>query len=131
MIKKTVIRNTEVGNFILCDVAYLESYGGKPLKFIRIPIGKYTADISVKSKGGWFLPASKLKKKGLLQISSGKLFVGDPCEVFKGQNAEKRWDTFITKTQLLKKVPATIQVIETAGDGLGEISFTLTKQGED
>lgn len=129
MIKKTVIRNTEVGAFILCDVKYLESYGGKPLKFIHIPLGMYTADISVRSKGGWFWQASKLKKKGPLQISSGKLFVGCPCEVFKGKGSETRWDTFITKTHLLKKVPASVQVIETGGDGLGEITFTLTKKG--
>ena len=129
MIKQTVIRNTEVGAFILCDVTYLESYGGKPLKFIRIPIGMYTADISVKSKGGWFWQSSKLKKKGTLQISSGKMFVGCPCEVFKGKGSETRWDNFITKTHLLKKVPSSVQVIETGGDGLGEITFTLSKKG--
>jgi hypothetical protein len=130
MIKKIVIRNTEVGAFILCDVKYLESYGGKPLKFMRVPVGMYTADISVKSRGGAFIAASKLKKKGTLQISSGKLFVGSPGEVFKGKGSEMLWDTFITKTHLLKKVPVSVQVIETAGDGLGEITFTLTKKGE-
>jgi len=130
MIEKSVIRNTEIGAYILCDADYLTAHGGKPLTIMRIPVGMYTADISVKGKGGPFYPNSQLKKKGPLRISSGRLFVGDPCSTFKGRGADKRWDTFITTTNLMKKVPTSVKVIETGGDGLGEISFTLTKKGE-
>jgi hypothetical protein len=127
MIEKSVIKNTEVGAFILCDVAYLESFGGKPKNFMRIPIGNYRAEISVKSKGGWFEPASKMHRTGTLKVTTGKLFVGCPCEVFKGRGAQDRWMAFLEATNYFKKVPSSVKVISTGGDGLGEITFKLTK----
>jgi len=130
MISKSVNRNTETGTFILCDAEFLESYGGKPSGCIQVPAANYHADISVKSAGGFFFDIPP--KRGLLQVRSGRLYVGDPGAAFPSKNWNKmtgytkKWHDFLDATNNMKSVPTTVKVIDTSGDGVGTITFKLT-----
>jgi hypothetical protein len=130
MITRSVIRNTEIGAFMLCDASFLESYGGKPKTVLHIPTGTYRMVMSVTSKGGFFDKPASMKKTSLIQITSGKLFVGDPSETFTGKDGFTKWNRLIDATKLLKVLPQSAKVIDTGGDGLGEITYRLTKKGE-
>jgi hypothetical protein len=120
--KKLLARNTEVGTFIFCDPVMLERYGGRPIDIIPIQNGLYHCDIDVKSIGGFFKP--DIKASGIIEIKSGRLFAGDPSSAFKN---DKKWQFFLNSTRFLKIVPYGSIVVDTGGDGMGEISINLRK----
>ena len=124
MITKTIRRNTEIAAIIFCDAVYLEAYGAntKELKpnIMTVQNGNYIVDIAIK--------ALKLRKKGLLLIQTGRLYVGDPCAGFIGMGSEFKYGRFLDTTNYLKKVPDTVIMVHTGADGSWDIEFTLMRK---
>ena len=124
MITKTIRRNTEIAAIIFCDAVYLEAYGAntKELKpnIMTVQNGNYIVDIAIK--------ALKLRKKGLLLIQTGRLYIGDPCAGFIGMGSEFKYGRFLDTTNYLKKVPDTVKMVHTGADGSWDIEFTLMRK---
>jgi hypothetical protein len=125
-ISKKVIVHIETGTIVIAPASYFISEGGKPQNIIIVPKGKYTfsAFVSSGSTVGWFNDMNKLKTKGELDLPNGLLVVDDPCYSFKNQ---KKWDEYLDKTHLMKKLPGGVYIINTGGDGEGVVEITLNK----
>jgi hypothetical protein len=120
MIKKRVAGvGVDAGMIMICDQDYYEKYKGfidnRISKTIDVPTARY--DVS------WMIPESwngTVSGKGVLDVTSGKVIISDPCYVIPGE----RWDEWLKDTNMGENPPAGTLILDNMG-GDGEYRVFL------
>jgi hypothetical protein len=120
MVKIVKNINTEIGGYLISDKDIFE----KPISvgLYKLPIGKYNVVISVKPVTGMFKDKCNIKK-GIITVTSGEVFIGDPCIIYPRQT---EWMKFIIKHSDFKKIKNGL-FIDVGGDGIGEVSVNFER----
>lgn len=112
------------GCIMLADPSHYKDWEGKygPTHEVSVPNGDYIAE--------WFMPVSWLEEnanptKQPLKITTGKLWVSDPCYIVN----DFKWRRYLeTYGYAFEKVPRGVIAINTGGDGKFTVIVQLWKQ---
>jgi len=119
----------DAGIIIICDEVYFDQFGvredagmGNVLseQFDVVP-GKYNVEYTILQTNF----GTKVKAKGELNITSGKVYVGDPCYAIDPLG----WDKFLKDTDMADcPAEGTTILSEMGGDGVFDVDIILTKR---
>jgi hypothetical protein len=115
----------DAGIIMLSDPEFYNKWKGlvnqkRPdlFKSFDVKNGKY--EVKWKIKKTW---NGDVKGEGILEITSGKMIVSDPCYHF---HADDSWDNLLNKTDYLKNEPeGTIVLDKMGGDGVYNVQIML------
>ena len=116
----------DAGLIMIADLSYLDQFEdrGDPAELgqvFRIKKGTY--------KVTWCIPETwngEIEGGELLEVTSGRVFVCDPCYVI-GNNTDKEWQDWLDKTDYGEKIEdgRAFVVDEMGGDGCYEVELEL------
>jgi len=114
----------DAGIIMIADEDYYIGNNGKVVwrsaKLIEIGSGSY--DVKWKIKDTWCGPISG---RGVVEITSGKMVISDPCYHFEDEN----WDKWLRKTDYGKICGRGVIIInEMGGDGTYSIELEITER---
>jgi hypothetical protein len=105
-------------NFYKGELYYENEYYNKG-GIIDVPHGRYQVDLLIKDC--W---CGKVSTSGIIDVTDGKIIVGDPCYGFKNQD---RWDSILDEYDYFKINNEKVMSIDTGGDGLFMAEVKITK----
>ena len=114
----------DTGLILISDPSFYEKWNGvlnedtRLYKKFKINNGKYLVKTHIKNT--WNGPVSN---EGIVEITSGKMIVSDPCYHFNGDN---EWMTLLDKTDYMKDpIPGCLVLDKMGGDGTYNVHINL------
>ena len=116
--------DVEAGIILISDRDYYKKYKSKFNvndclgKLFKVPIGTYEVDWRIRHT--WH---GDIEGTDIIEISSGKMVVSDPCYHIEGE-----WKRFISETDYARDIqPGNIILDDMGGDGTYEVELNLTE----
>ena len=107
---ETLKLGADAGNISALDFGFMEKYGGIESdnnEYIDLKNGMYT--VSLRIRESWL---GDIGAEGIIEITGGKIAIGDAC-----YNFDKGWDKFLDDTDYLKQYGKGGVILDTGGDG--------------
>jgi hypothetical protein len=130
MIRKVIEDvGVDAGLIMIADREYFEQRHPKYLdeklsKIIEVPISKY--------KVTWTIPNTwhgNVSGNGVLDVTSGKVVVSDPCYILQHENVPQLWDKWLLETDYGVNPPnGTLILDKMGGDGVYTVYLELESQ---
>lgn len=113
----------DAGNITVCDFAYLVEHGAdtsrrRGFALLSVPPGRCA--VSVEIPGTAY---GRIRKKLTLDVTSGRLFVGDAAYAFSS-----RWDEFLNRTNYLLEKSPRFRSFDTGADGMYRVTITAPRR---
>ena len=107
---------------VIADASHYKEWEGKynPSHIESVENGDYMAS--------WSMPASWLEENKkptteLLRVTSGEIWIGDPCYIVN----DHKWIAYLEKFKYGKEMPEGVICINTGGDGNFTVDLKLVK----
>lgn len=113
----------DAGCIVIADPSHYEEWGSKhgPTHSVSVENGDYIAKWTIPD--GW-LEENRKPTAQPLKITSGSLWVSDPCYVV----GDDKWMEYLEKYKYFKEMPEGVIAINTGGDGAFTVCLKLTPE---
>jgi len=127
-VKEKIVRHVlelgvDAGNITVCDFAYLVEHGAdarrrKGFALLSVPPGRCAISVEIP-----WTAYGRIRKKLTLDVTSGRLFVGDVGYAFS-----RGWDEFLNWTNYLLEKNPRFRSFDTGADGGYKVTITAPQR---